>query len=221
MVRCSKQWRPSITWIHPRRTRSLGDSRSMRSPRNAIEPFVTSPRSALRILDTALRVVVFPAPFAPRSVTIPPSGSSSDTPFRTRDDVVVDNLDVVDAQHRIGCAGLFRRSHRATLLSPVAVSSAAFAYANVPRPPGRTSGRRGVSDVSLRSQDAPWPDSVRCSSPASYSRTSPLQAPPPFPASAGPRRQADRYRSEPCATRTHPIPGSRPDRCSRGPRRRS
>ncbi|MNL62528.1 hypothetical protein D3C87_1865570 [compost metagenome] len=84
MVRCAKQWRPSITWITPRRTRSLGVSWSTRSPRYSIEPLVTSPRSACSRLEMALSVVVLPAPLAPSSATILPSGTSSETPLSTR-----------------------------------------------------------------------------------------------------------------------------------------
>ena len=83
-VRCAKQWRPSITWHTPRRTRSFGVSRSIRSPRYSIVPLVTSPRSARSRLEIAFSVVVLPAPFAPSSATMPPSGTSSDTPFSTR-----------------------------------------------------------------------------------------------------------------------------------------
>ena len=72
-----------MTWIAPRRTRSLGESRSTRSPSNMIAPLVTSPRSARSRLEIAFSVVVLPAPLAPSSATIPPFGTLSDTPFRT------------------------------------------------------------------------------------------------------------------------------------------
>ena len=55
-----------------------------RSPSKAIEPFVTSPRSAWRRLEIALSVVVLPAPLAPSSAVMPPAGTDSDTPFSTR-----------------------------------------------------------------------------------------------------------------------------------------
>ncbi len=56
----------------------------MRSPAKAIEPFVTSPRSARNRFEIAFNVVVLPAPLPPRSATMPPTGTSSDTPFSTR-----------------------------------------------------------------------------------------------------------------------------------------
>jgi hypothetical protein len=45
---------------------------------------VTSPRSVRSKLEIAFSVVVLPAPFAPSSATIFPSGTASDTPFSTR-----------------------------------------------------------------------------------------------------------------------------------------
>src|SRR5512136_2495927 len=47
-------------------------------------PSVTSPTSTLRRPEIALRVVLLPAPFAPRRAMIPPSGTSKETPLRTR-----------------------------------------------------------------------------------------------------------------------------------------
>jgi hypothetical protein len=70
--------------MQPRRTSSFGESRSTRSPSKAIDPFVTSPRSAWMRFEIAFRVVVLPAPLAPRIATIPPRGTASETPFRTR-----------------------------------------------------------------------------------------------------------------------------------------
>ena len=46
-VKCSKQWRPSITWITPLLTSSFGLSASTLSPATSIDPLVTSPLSAL------------------------------------------------------------------------------------------------------------------------------------------------------------------------------
>jgi hypothetical protein len=51
---------------------------------NSIDPLVTSPRSARSRFEIALSVVDLPAPFAPSSATIRPSGTCSDTPFSTR-----------------------------------------------------------------------------------------------------------------------------------------
>jgi len=84
IVRCAKQCRPSITWITPRSTMSEVLSRSMRSPRSAIEPFVTSPRCPSSRLLTARNVVVLPAPLAPSRATTAPSRTCSETPFSTR-----------------------------------------------------------------------------------------------------------------------------------------
>ena len=70
--------------MQPRRTRAFGVALSTRSPSNSIEPFVTSPRSVRRRFEIAFSVVVLPAPLAPRIATMPPRGTESDTPFRTR-----------------------------------------------------------------------------------------------------------------------------------------
>src|SRR5256885_11076763 len=64
--RRAKQWRPSMTWMQPRRTSSLGERACTSSPSKMMEPLVTSPRSAERRLEIALSVVDLPAPFAPR-----------------------------------------------------------------------------------------------------------------------------------------------------------
>jgi hypothetical protein len=83
-VRCAKQRRPSITWTTPRSTIADVLSRSMRSPRSSIDPFVTAPRSPSSRLLTARSVVVLPAPLPPMSATMLPSRTWSDTPLRTR-----------------------------------------------------------------------------------------------------------------------------------------
>ena len=56
----------------------------MRCPLSSTEPLVTSPRSVRSTPEMALRVVVFPAPLAPRRVVIRPSSQAMDTPLRTR-----------------------------------------------------------------------------------------------------------------------------------------
>ena len=73
-----------MTWMQPRRTSSLGESPSTRSPMNSTEPFVTLPRSASSRLEMAFSVVDLPAPLAPSSATMAPFGTASDTPFSTR-----------------------------------------------------------------------------------------------------------------------------------------
>ena len=56
----------------------------MRWPASSTEPFVMSPRSERSSPEIALSVVVFPAPLAPSSVVIFPSGQVIETPFKTR-----------------------------------------------------------------------------------------------------------------------------------------
>src|ERR1700723_262829 len=70
--------------MHPRRTTSLGESDCTCAPSNTIEPLVTSPRSEWSRLEIALSVVVLPDPLAPRSATMPPFCTDSDTPLSTR-----------------------------------------------------------------------------------------------------------------------------------------
>ena len=79
----------------------VGVRRSMRR-RIVIEPLVTSPRSACSRLETALSVVVLPAPLAPSRATMPP-GHVEETPFSTRM-TCVDDLDVVDRREWACCA---------------------------------------------------------------------------------------------------------------------
>src|SRR6516165_3257279 len=73
-----------MTWISPRLTTEAASSASIRSPAKLIEPLVTSPRSARSRLEIAFNVVVLPAPLPPSNATMPPSGTSSETPFSTR-----------------------------------------------------------------------------------------------------------------------------------------
>ena len=71
-----KSRRPSGDWAIPRLTISCGATWVMSRPSNLIEP--------CRGLWSPLierRVVVFPAPLAPRSVTISPRRTSSEIPF--------------------------------------------------------------------------------------------------------------------------------------------
>src|SRR5215813_5415893 len=69
--------RPSGTWTTPRRTIASGVRRSMRAPSTVIAPHEgrSSP-------EMARSEVVFPAPLAPRSATIWPSGIFMVTPLR-------------------------------------------------------------------------------------------------------------------------------------------
>ncbi len=56
----------------------------MRWPSNSMVPRVTSPSSVESKPEMALRVVVLPAPLAPKRVTIWPSSTASETPRSTR-----------------------------------------------------------------------------------------------------------------------------------------
>ena len=56
----------------------------MRSPSSSMVPSVTSPSSARRSPEIALSVVLFPAPFEPRSATMLPRLTSRESPFSTR-----------------------------------------------------------------------------------------------------------------------------------------
>ena len=73
-----------MTWTTPILTSSEGVRASTRSFWYVIDPFVTSPRSAPSRFEMDLSVVDFPAPLAPSRVTMPPSGTSRDTPLSTR-----------------------------------------------------------------------------------------------------------------------------------------
>jgi hypothetical protein len=76
-VRSGNTRRPSGTWAMPAATTRSGGSRSMRVPSKRISPDVSRARP-----EMARRVVVLPAPLAPMMVTMPPSGTSSETPLR-------------------------------------------------------------------------------------------------------------------------------------------
>jgi hypothetical protein len=78
----------------------------MRSPRNSIEPLVTSPRSPLSRLEMARSVVVLPAPLPPRMATMPPSRHLQRHALEHQDHVVVDDLDAVDVEN-----DMFRITH--------------------------------------------------------------------------------------------------------------
>ena len=70
--------RPSGTWAMPSAAIFSVASPSMRWPEKRISPRVrTRPLSARK-------VVVLPAPFAPRIVVMPPSVTSNAMPFSTR-----------------------------------------------------------------------------------------------------------------------------------------
>ena len=65
----------------PSFTRVCGGSASMFSPRKCSSPRVTSPRSAFSKPLIDLSSVLLPAPLAPSSATMPPCGTSIETPL--------------------------------------------------------------------------------------------------------------------------------------------
>ena len=73
----AKTIRPSGTWEIPSRTISCGFSFRSGFPSKRISPWLggISP-------EMARSVVLFPAPLAPTSVTIPPSSTDMEMPFR-------------------------------------------------------------------------------------------------------------------------------------------
>ena len=73
-----------MTWTIPRVTTSAGSFRWIGCPSHSIVPLVTSPRSVRSSPEIAFRVVLLPAPLAPRRATMPPAGTRSETPFNTR-----------------------------------------------------------------------------------------------------------------------------------------
>ena len=83
-IRLSRAAFAGMTWMQPRRTKSLGVRPSIRSPANSIEPLVTSPRSLRIKFEIAFKVVDLPAPLAPSRATILPGRTVSETPFSTR-----------------------------------------------------------------------------------------------------------------------------------------
>ena len=95
----------------------------MRSPRNSIVPLVTSPRSARSRLEIAFSVVVLPAPLAPSSATMPPSGTVERHALQHEDHVVVDDLDVVDRKRDLRAPASALRRHRGHRRRPRALTS--------------------------------------------------------------------------------------------------
>src|SRR5512133_3392388 len=66
--------RPSGTWATPSRATRSGPLRATFRPATTISP------ERLTVPETARSIVVFPAPFGPRTVTISPSSTVSETP---------------------------------------------------------------------------------------------------------------------------------------------
>ena len=84
---------------------------STRSPRNSIRPLVTSPRSARSRFETALSVVVLPAPLAPEERDDAALGNGERDALQHEDHVVVDDLDAVDFEEGLGLFGPWDRVH--------------------------------------------------------------------------------------------------------------
>ena len=74
-LRNGKTSRPSGTWLMPSRITLSGSWRWISRPSNTTLPFCGSMTP-----DTVFSTVVLPAPLAPRMVTMPPFGTSNDTP---------------------------------------------------------------------------------------------------------------------------------------------
>ena len=103
-MRWPKQWRPSITWIRPRRTTSGGESRSIAfaGEFDAALGDVAAFR-AQQVGDRLERRGLAGAVGAEKSDDAP-LGNRQRHATQHQDDVIVDHLDVVDREQR-------RRSH--------------------------------------------------------------------------------------------------------------
>ena len=82
-VRSSNTWRPSRTWAIPLRAIKCGAMPFKDVLAAQISPLRTSPFSRGSKPDTALSVVVLPAPFEPNSATMAPLGTCKDKPRNT------------------------------------------------------------------------------------------------------------------------------------------
>ena len=74
-LRNGKTSRPSGTWLMPSRITLSGSMPRISRPSNSTLPFCGS-MTPLTVFST----VVLPAPLAPRMVTMPPFGTSKETP---------------------------------------------------------------------------------------------------------------------------------------------
>ena len=83
-MRSAKIRLPSITWVMPDRTMSAGLAPTRLLPSKVMEPLVMAPSWAPSRPVTARAVVLLPAPLAPSSATIEPSGTSMDSPRNDR-----------------------------------------------------------------------------------------------------------------------------------------
>jgi len=75
-------------------------------------PSVTSPSSTLSSPEIAFRVVVLPAPFAPKTATILSLFHLKDIPFSNQNDVIIYDFDVVDIEHGISLFGSHAKTRR-------------------------------------------------------------------------------------------------------------
>ena len=74
-LRNGKTSRPSGTWLIPSRITLSGSMRWISRPSKTTLPFCGSMTPQM-----VFRTVVLPAPLAPRIVTMPPCGTSNETP---------------------------------------------------------------------------------------------------------------------------------------------
>jgi hypothetical protein len=101
MVRCSKQWRPSITWMQPRLTRSLAVRSWTCSPAKLDRPFGDlAPLGLEQVGDRLQRRRLAGAVGAEQGDDLAFRHRQRD-PFEHQDHMVVDHLDVV---HRKDCS---------------------------------------------------------------------------------------------------------------------
>ncbi len=78
-----------------------GASFRMSSPPIVIEPRVTRPFSSGRKLEIAFSVVVLPAPLAPSSATMLPSGTREAQVRQSLDDALVYDFQILDRRARL------------------------------------------------------------------------------------------------------------------------
>src|SRR5262245_7010400 len=110
--RNGKTSRPSGTWLRPRRTTWSGSIRWISRPSKTTVPFWGSITP-----DTVLRMVLLPAPFAPRIVTMLPAGTAKLTPRMARmGPYAVSTFDTVRSASAMPSASEVRLDHLGILL---------------------------------------------------------------------------------------------------------
>ena len=122
-VRWPKQCRPSITWMQPRRTRSLGVSPSTRSPLNSIDALGDVAALGLdEVGDRLQRRRLAGAVGAQQrdDATLPHFQRHA---LEHQNDVVVDDLDVLDRKDRLCRFGVAAGWAGDTMPTPVGTAS--------------------------------------------------------------------------------------------------